>query len=420
MNRKSLFYFFALLFLTEISLAKTYYVSTSGKNTNTGTQSAPWRNVAYAVSKMVAGDTTFVRSGIYIETLIQFTRSGTQSAPIKLLNFPGEVPVIDFGVNFTNKLIHRITLDAPGDNVPIGWITIEGFEIRRGYEGIKYNSVHNITIRRNRMHSHISSAILGSSGKNILIDRNAIYNNGPQDFNTAHVHGMYLTGLNYVITNNLIYGSGCYGIQVAGYPWDMKEYYEDPKDYKRGPDASYAGAANWVIANNTFAYNGCSGIVLWRSSADNNKIFNNIFYENSVKSKVGSEGVNGVNFVATGGQVGNKIQNNIFYASGSGGMRMFGVNGKVGVNYTQSANTTANPNFVNAPTTRPSSPSFALKANSLAAVNKGLNLWSTVVSTRTSYNGVLRNQSKPYDIGAYEYGTASAILLAPTNLRVND
>ncbi len=417
---KHFLFIFGFVFLTDLTQAATYYVSTTGNNSNVGIVTKPFETVSYAVSKMVAGDTTYVRGGLYNEISITFSKSGTQSAPIKLLSYPGESPIIDFGVNSTNRLVKRIFIGAPEKNVPIGWITIEGFEIRNGYESIKYDSAHNITIRRNRMHHNLNSAIMGNSAKNVLIDRNAIYNNGPQDFNISHVHGLYLTGSDYVITNNLIYSSGCYGIQVAGYPWDMLQYYEKPKDYKRGPDASYAGAANWVIANNTIAYNGCSGIVLWRNFTDNIKIFSNIFYENSVKSKIGNDGVNGINFVATGGQVGHKIQNNIFYASGSGGMKMFGPNGIEGVHYTQSGNLTVNPNFVNAPATLVSSLSFALKANS-PTIDKGLNLWSTVAATRTSYNGVLRTQIKPFDIGAYEYGAVKAVtLMAPTNLRVSD
>lgn len=43
--------------------AATYYVATTGNNSNPGTSSKPWKTVAYAVDKMVAGDTTYVRGG---------------------------------------------------------------------------------------------------------------------------------------------------------------------------------------------------------------------------------------------------------------------------------------------------------------------------------------------------------------------
>ncbi len=118
----------ALMFQSFAAMGETYYVSTTGSNSNAGTISKPFKTVAHAVSKMVAGDTTYVRGGLYNEISINFLKSGTQSAPIKLLNYSGESPVIDFGVNFTNRLVQRINIDAPGDNVSIGWITIEGFE----------------------------------------------------------------------------------------------------------------------------------------------------------------------------------------------------------------------------------------------------------------------------------------------------
>jgi hypothetical protein len=104
----------SVLLPTAAAQAATYYVSTTGNNSNPGTEAKPWRTVAYAVKLMVAGDTTYVRGGLYNETSVHFSRSGTKTAPIKLLNYPGESPIIDFGVNFTNRLIQRITLYVPG------------------------------------------------------------------------------------------------------------------------------------------------------------------------------------------------------------------------------------------------------------------------------------------------------------------
>src|SRR6187549_386423 len=79
---------------TVAAPAATYYVATTGNNSNPGTSSQPWRTIAYAVPKMVAGDTTYVKGGTYSEGLIQFLKSGTQSAPIKLLNASGQFPII--------------------------------------------------------------------------------------------------------------------------------------------------------------------------------------------------------------------------------------------------------------------------------------------------------------------------------------
>ncbi len=44
---------------TTSSTGKVYFVSTSGNNNNPGSVSKPFKSIAYAVSKMVAGDTTY-------------------------------------------------------------------------------------------------------------------------------------------------------------------------------------------------------------------------------------------------------------------------------------------------------------------------------------------------------------------------
>jgi hypothetical protein len=388
---------FAFFIFISSAYAATYYVATNGSDSGSGSEGAPFRTIAYAVKKMVAGDTTYVRGGTYNEKLIMFSKSGTASAPIKLLNAPGETPVINFGVNASNRLVHRIELNAPGAEATIGWITIEGFELGYGYDGIKFYNAHDITIRRNWIHHAIGQGILGT-GKNILIDRNVISHNGDSKLD----HGMYITGSNYVITNNLIYANGSYGLQVAGYPWDMSEYGGGGRPFSGHggrPDPSYAGASGWLIANNTFAYNGSSGIVLWQRDTVNNRIINNIFYENSVNARSGSS-PQGINFYGTSG--GNTVDNNLFYASGAGGAAAMG--GKEGWQnkYTGSGNiiNTANPNFEGASATISGVPNFKLNPGS-PAIDKGQSLSQVT----WDHAGGKRPFGAAFDIGAYEFGS---------------
>lgn len=108
---------------TVAAHAATYYVATTGNNGNPGTEEQPWRTVAYAVGTMAAGDTTYVRGGTYTESVIRFKRSGTANAPIKLLNYPGEKPVIDFVDPAVGKTV--TILHSSGQNVAMGYITVE-------------------------------------------------------------------------------------------------------------------------------------------------------------------------------------------------------------------------------------------------------------------------------------------------------
>lgn len=79
------------------AFATTYYVSPSGSDANAGSLSAPFATLPKAVSAVSAGDTIFLRGGSHpYSSTITIDKAGTSSAPIKVLAFPGEKPVLDF------------------------------------------------------------------------------------------------------------------------------------------------------------------------------------------------------------------------------------------------------------------------------------------------------------------------------------
>lgn len=381
--------------------AATYYVATTGNNSSPGTSSQPWRTVAYAVDRMVAGDTTYVKGGVYNEGLIRFKISGTQSAPIKLLNAPGAFPVIDCIDKTKAQMV--LLQNSSGSKYPIGWITIEGFEIRDCYNGIKWYNLHDSTIRRNWIHhADMGSGILGVGSLRVLIDRNRINHNAFLD--SYPDHGIYANGSYVTITNNLIYDNAGYGIQLNG-----TAAYDSAKFAGR----EFAESHNWLIANNTIGYSRAeSGMNIWGSLCNNTRVQNNIFYENAVAGP--AIAANGIKFVSTS-CTGIKINNNIAFATGSGGTRFLtGTSAKEGVNYTQSGNivNTVDPKFVNASATLPSSPNFSLLSGS-PAIDKGL----AISTTKVSYPGTTRPQLSAFDVGAYEYYGSSTSLAAPTSLQ---
>ncbi|MBR7138862.1 MAG: hypothetical protein IKD44_04900 [Lentisphaeria bacterium] len=61
--------------------AKTFYVSNSGSDANSGSEKSPWKTIAFASKKAGPGDTVKILPGLYREQ-IQFTRSGKKGAPI--------------------------------------------------------------------------------------------------------------------------------------------------------------------------------------------------------------------------------------------------------------------------------------------------------------------------------------------------
>src|SRR5579863_6735482 len=112
--------------VTQPATGNTYYVSTSGKDSNPGTIDEPWLTIQHAADEVHAGDTVYVRQGVYTKETVEMKASGSASAGfITFSSYPGELA----------------TLDGTGLGVPKGqwglftipnqsYIVINGFEIR--------------------------------------------------------------------------------------------------------------------------------------------------------------------------------------------------------------------------------------------------------------------------------------------------
>lgn len=354
-----------VLLCPAVAQATVYYVATTGSDANNGTsESTPKLTVQHCVSIMVAGDTCLVRGGTYVETsTIRFGVTGTQAAPIKLLAYPNESPVITWATQTSNDRI--LILNTAGDEVAMGWITISGFEIHHGYNGIKFHSVHNSTISHNWLHDHAQSAILGIGGHHDVITRNILNHNGPiaTDPTSTLSHGIYLHGSDMTISNNLIYDNLGYGIQQNG---SSSSVFNSAIH----PSADFALAQRWIVVNNTIAYNiNRAGIVVWGNDCDSSRYENNIIYENATTLSTGS--LQGIDCVGCSGSTGIGIKNNHFYASGSGGQ--VGIDTTFNADLVSSGNVTnvSAPAFVNGGSNAlPVSPDFRLTA--LAPVNIAL------------------------------------------------
>jgi len=98
--KKWIFLFFFAF--NAVASAKTIYVATNGKNSNPGTLYQPFLTIQYAIDQLRAGDTLFIRGGIYsINTYVSITSySGTATNPICVFAYPddwstGNVPIFD-------------------------------------------------------------------------------------------------------------------------------------------------------------------------------------------------------------------------------------------------------------------------------------------------------------------------------------
>ncbi len=74
------------------------YVSPAGSNSNNGSLNSPWASLKYAFSQLNAGDTLYLRGGIYWESSLTINTSGTSTNPVVITNYPSETPIIDGGL----------------------------------------------------------------------------------------------------------------------------------------------------------------------------------------------------------------------------------------------------------------------------------------------------------------------------------
>ncbi len=175
-------FFFTFLLFAKSSLAATYYVSTSGSDSNPGTQSQPWLTIQKAADTMVAGDTVTVLVGDYTnQQQVTINKSGAQGLPI--------------------------TYQAQGP------VTMKGFSIYSGSQEVDYINIRGFTIINlddNRWGIHVENAGF------------CIIENNDFRFNTNGGITLWDTS-NYptvvhdcIVRNNTFYRNGGYGIEVMG------------------------------------------------------------------------------------------------------------------------------------------------------------------------------------------------------------
>src|SRR5436305_13604645 len=79
---------------SRLLLSRSWFVATNGNDAAAGTLAAPFRNIQHAASLAQAGDTIFIRGGLYHETVTP-AQSGTSAAPISYMPYGSPSVTID-------------------------------------------------------------------------------------------------------------------------------------------------------------------------------------------------------------------------------------------------------------------------------------------------------------------------------------
>lgn len=199
-------------------LAATYYVATSGHDTNAGTLSAPWRSVQKAANTLAPGDTVLVRDGIYPEAVVVNVSGNAAAGPVTFQNYPGETPVVD-----------GAGLIVPDGNAGLFLITdrrhvtIQGFEIRNYQTNSRSlvpagiwisGAAHSINIISNRIHDIGNEYHQGSTQGNAF--GLAVYGNTRTPITNLVIRGNELFNLRTGTSESLVLNGNVANFEVSG------------------------------------------------------------------------------------------------------------------------------------------------------------------------------------------------------------
>ena len=89
--------------LVSFSIKAQIYVATNGDDTNPGTFELPLKNIPTAVNKTQAGDTIYLRGGIYTLTIkISISKSGSENNRYHMFSYIEEKSSIGFSSLYEN------------------------------------------------------------------------------------------------------------------------------------------------------------------------------------------------------------------------------------------------------------------------------------------------------------------------------
>ncbi len=401
-NITLLFYLVMILLALNISQAATYYVSTTGSDSNAGTISAPWKTIQTSLGKLKPGDILYIRAGTYAQSFSdEIVVKGAASQSIVITSYPGESPVIG-----------HIILAAGSQYVKITRLSFDGslgsnedcIKIENNDDGTS----NHIEISYNELkRCDMQGMLIG--GEDYTVIGNYIHNTGGR---REGDHGIYAWGRRWTISNNVITDSAACGIQF------------------------WPGLEDSTISHNTIVATGGSGIGLTGAGSSegtyygssmpgtskNNLIVNNIiaFQTNTVPSY--HAGCSIVTF--WGGTVGsgNIVRNNLMYGNALGNLNCQG--GSDGLTI-ESNNKVADPLFVNrgpnAPdiTSSGTSNGYPLLVNPPSGYDTvrdlHLKVGSPAIDVGVNAGAILdkdgnpRPQGTAWDIGAYEYVSGATL-----------
>jgi hypothetical protein len=343
--------------LEDRTLMSTYYVSSSGNDSNSGTSSSSaWHSISKVNSvHLNAGDTILFQGGQTFggglkpqnggnsSTAINFGSYGSGRATIKSGGSDGFYALSKSGFSIQNLIfvgspngrnhdgIRFESNSGSQSNFTVNNCDISGY----GAAGVRFMGdrggigMNNVTITNNTLHDNVDAGVISSAASekmhhNIYIAHNDVYNNYGDGSSVVTGSGLELGGLNgATIERNSVHDNGGKGGQGGCGVWCYEstgvtfQYNESYRNHTtRGHDGDGfdfdEDTSNSVMQYNYSHDNDGAGFMYdqWKSSSNftGNKIRYNISQNDARKNSYAS--------FASFGQIDNSlVYNNVFFLS---------------------------------------------------------------------------------------------------------
>lgn len=405
------------------AIAKEYFVAASnGNDRNVGTKEAPFLTLEKGVSVLFPGDTLYLRGGAY-------QRNQQEWSPPRGISWENAITIRAYQ---NEKVIVKPLPSEDGNSVfhfkdgsqyvIMDGLTVDGTNGRFGY--VMGTGSHHIRVSNGEIKNTPHSAIQGSAAHYIEIINLKIHDSwtGAVTYGSGErSYGFYLNGNYNLVQDCEIYNSHGYGIHVFST--------ENTPSYNRiinnrihdndMPGVIITRGTNNQVINNVF-WNNEYGIEV-NYGATNTIVYNNTFYSNK-KGEIYLGPQSNVSFVKNNLLLGTNTNPVLLVVTGSGASKIennliLGVSknpddlskiweksasasgNRIGGSYRHGLK---NPEYFD----------FHLTATS-SAIGAGL----VLAEVTKDMDGVSRNSTIGYDIGAYQYN-GEISLEPPTSLRI--
>lgn len=242
-----------------------YFVAPSGSDARTRTDAksfhTPWKTILKATHSVQAGDTIMVADGLYPESNITFSQSGTSEKWITLTNMPGATPVITLNGTPRGIYVYKCS-----------YIHINGFTIR-GFnsDGISIFYGDYIICTNINAFDNGNAGINVVDSDHIVIQDCELHHNGwKSDGDSGWGDGASINNHNAPGKMSVFRGNLCYA------NWQKRQNaYCDGNGYTLdcvGTDGLH------IVGNNVFFNNGGTGLLV--GATENIKLFHNVFFRN--------------------------------------------------------------------------------------------------------------------------------------------